>query len=136
MTRYLWLLAVAVAAALLLRVAARDLRRADHPPASASPPAAIAMTLEVAGGSVTPEASVVPKDHRVSLAIVNRGPRPARFALAGYEDRLPERILAPAETARVEFLADRPGEDFAWLVDGRPAGRLTVAGSHLIEGHR
>jgi hypothetical protein len=136
MRRYLGLLVGAVAVALMLRVAVRGPARARGPEASAPAEAAVALSLAVADGEVAPEASVVPKDRRVNLAIVNRGARPARFALAGYEDRLPERTVAPGDTARVEFLADRPGEDFAWLVDGRPAGRLTVAGSHLIEGHR
>ena len=44
--------------------------------------------------------------------------------------------LAPGAGWTGEFLADRPGEDFAWLLDGEPAGRLTVTGSHLVEGHR
>ena len=39
-------------------------------------------------------------------------------------------------SARAEFTADRPGDDFAWIVNGIPAARLTVSGSHLIEGHR
>ena len=29
-----------------------------------------------------------------------------------------------------------PGEDFAWLLNGKPAAKLRVAGSHLVEGHR
>ena len=33
-------------------------------------------------------------------------------------------------------LADRPGDDFAWIVDGAAVGRLVVQGSHLVEGHR
>jgi hypothetical protein len=57
-------------------------------------------------------------------------------ALAGYEELLPPRRIAPGETWSAEFVSSRPGDDFAWLVDGRPAGRLRVTGSHLEEGHR
>jgi hypothetical protein len=58
------------------------------------------------------------------------------LALAGYEDRLAIPALSPGATWSGEFIADRPGEDFAWLLDGVPAGRLAVTGSHLVEGHR
>jgi hypothetical protein len=54
----------------------------------------------------------------------------------GYEDRLGAVRVAPDSLWRGEFVADRPGQDFAWVLDGAPAGRLEVAGSHLVEGHR
>jgi hypothetical protein len=56
--------------------------------------------------------------------------------LAGYQDRVSLDSLAAGETRVVEFLADRPGEDFTWLIDGRPSGWFLVTGSHLVGGHR
>ena len=44
--------------------------------------------------------------------------------------------VAPGEIAHATFRADRPGGDFAWLVDGAPSGRFAVSGSHLEEGRR
>ena len=55
-------------------------------------------------------------------------------------------IVFPAEARYVgehgtswideQVFADRPGDDFAWEVNGQVAGKLTVSGSHLVEGHR
>jgi hypothetical protein len=93
------------------------------------------MQIEVADGVVSPANASVPKDHRVSLEIVNHGAHAASVRLAGYQDRVGV-DLAPGATTRIEFLADRPGEDFPWLVDGRPTGRFVVAGAHLAERRR
>jgi hypothetical protein len=54
----------------------------------------------------------------------------------GYQDRFGAAHVAPDSVWRCEFVADLPGEDFAWMVDGTPAGRFEVKGSHLVEGHR
>jgi hypothetical protein len=59
-----------------------------------------------------------------------------RLALAGYEHRLAEAVLAPGESRVDTFLLDLPGEDFPWRLDGAPTGHLAVKGSHLVEGHR
>jgi hypothetical protein len=72
----------------------------------------------------------------VTLSIVNHGTRAVGIELSGYGDRVHVTGLAPGATWEGEFLADRPGDDFAWLLDGRPAGRLEIRGSHLVEGHR
>lgn len=136
MRRYGLLLGAALAVALVLGLVARLPFRAARIEATPAPPAEVSLALVIADDRITPAASAVPKDHRVRLAMVNRGPRPAAVTLAGYEERLPSHTLEPGETWRADFVADLPGEDFAWLLDGRPAGRLTVTGSHLIEGHR
>ena len=60
----------------------------------------------------------------------------ARLALHGYQDKLMIGWIEPDSTWRGEFLADRPGEDFAWMLEGEPAGKLSVTGSHLVDGHR
>jgi hypothetical protein len=133
--RYLALLLGAVVLGALVSALARAPGPARVAPEA--PPAAptAALDLEVRDGTVAPGTASVPKDHRVILRIVNRGTRPVRLALAGYEDRLAV-VLTPGEIWRGEFLADRPGDDFAWLLDGKPAGRLAIAGSHLVDGHR
>lgn len=132
---YLTLIAITLALAL----ASTLLARMPRPPAArreAAPAArTIALALAVENGAVTPETASVPRDVVVKLTVLNRGAKPLRFALAGYDDRV-NAAIAAGETLRVEFVADRPGEDFAWLVDAQPAGRLAITGSHLVEGHR
>ena len=139
MTRRYLLLFVGIAIlGLALSYIARSERlrpRATKATAAAPAPRA-AISLRVRNGSIDPSATRVPLGARVSLEVANDGRDEARLALAGYGARLPEIDVAPGGTWRGEFTADLPGEDFAWLIDGRPAGRLLVAGSHLIEGHR
>lgn len=108
---------------------------APHPaaPAAAAPRTALRVTLGPDG--MIPARARVSLGHRVDLEIVNERAQPARIALSGYEDRIDLTVPA-AGRATLSLLADRPGEGFAWLVDGAPAGRLEVAGSHLVEGHR
>jgi hypothetical protein len=133
---YQALTAATAAVALGLALLARAPHRGAAPaPAKAAAPAA-AIALDIEGGAVAPPLSTVPRDRRVRLEVRNRGRAAVAFALAGYEDRVRAAAIAPGETLRLEFLADRPGEDFAWLLDGRPGGRLVVAGSHLVDGHR
>jgi hypothetical protein len=135
-SRYLRLLVLALAAAALLGLVSRLPRpRPAAPPAPAAAPA-ISLEIVIQDGALTPETASVPKDRRVTLAVLNRGSRACRLALSGYEDRLGIGIVAPGGAWRGEFLADRPGDEFAWLLDGRPAGRFSVTGSHLVEGHR
>jgi hypothetical protein len=130
----LFALVVVLAAALtaLGRPRPHDTPRAQ--PAFAAP--VVELTLGILEGRMTPAVASVAKGSRVRLRVDYRGERPASLALAGYEDRLAIPALAPGAVWTGEFLADRPGEDFAWLLDGEPAGRLTVTGSHLVDGHR
>jgi hypothetical protein len=132
------LLALVVAAALGLGAFARMPRRvvARAAPVEVAPMAPVALALAVERGGIVPEHSAVPKDRRVRLTVINRGSVAVSLRLAGYEDRVTLGPLAPGVARTIEFLADRPGEDFAWMLDGRPAGRLAVTGSHLMDGHR
>ena len=134
--RWLVLLAIVPVAALLLAVLAR--RPHDAGPRAASVAAApeIELRVTLAGGRLEPEHAAVAVGRRVRLLVKNAGDDPADLRLAGYEDGVDLKAIAPGGTRTVAFLADRPGDDFAWLVDGRPVGRLSVTGSHLIEGHR
>lgn len=99
------------------------------------PVAEVALRIGPYGG-VDPQSVSVEKGTRVALTVTNAGSARVRVELPGYEDRLPGLRLEPGAIWRGTFVADRPGEDFAWMVDGKPAGRFAVTGSHLIEGHR
>lgn len=134
--RYGGLLAVVLGAAVALALLARLPRReaAVEPRAAETPSLELSLTVE--GGKLSPEIASVPRGSLVRLRVENRGPRAVTLRLAGYEDRLPSTAIEPGETREHGFLADRPGEDFAWLLDGAPRGRLAVTGSHLVEGHR
>ena len=132
---YLLLMAGTIVLALALTVIGRPRTAATPPPAAPMTPV-VDLALIIAGGQVSPGISAAPKGHRMRLRVENRGEGTARLALAGYEDRLVIPPLAPGGSWTGEFLADRPGDDFAWLLDGRPAGRFAVTGSHLVEGHR
>ena len=125
--------------ALLLGVALVGLGRIRHAEPKQAPAAAVPVTrdvaIEIGPGGIEPSPVAVPKGARVLLRVANRTARPVRFGLAGYQDRLDVMTLEPGQEGRGEFVADRPGEDFAWLVDGSPRGRLQVTGSHLMEGH-
>lgn len=135
MKRYLILLFIALAVAALLMSTRRSASVGRAPAA----PVASAVELEVEilpRAHVAPEAAEVPKDHRVRLVVVNHAGRTASLSLAGYQDRVAVLGLKADSTWRGEFLADRPGDDFAWMLDGEPVARLRVTGSHLVEGHR
>jgi hypothetical protein len=133
---YLLLFATVVALAALLTILGRP--RTTVAPLAMTTVAApvVDLTLGILDRQLTPAVASVAKGSRVRLRVDYRGAYPARLALAGYEDRLVIPALTPGAVWIGEFLADRPGEDFAWLLDGEPAGRLTVTGSHLVDGHR
>jgi hypothetical protein len=137
MTRRYLMLATGLLLAGLALVGLGRMHRAS-PVRAAEVMAPTRVTLEVAidESGVVPSPVVVPVNARARLHVVNRGTRAIRLTLAGYQDRLGDLSLRPGEAVDREFLADRPGQDFAWLVDGHPLGRFVVSGSHLVEGHR
>lgn len=130
------IIVVAAALSILARLAPHGGSSSREAPATPAAVPVETLAIEVRGDSVAPEDARVPKDHRVRLTVTNRGSAPARVALFGYQDRLTIPVLAPGGAWSGEFLADRPGDDFAWMIDDKPAGRLSVTGSHLVEGHR
>jgi hypothetical protein len=136
MKRYAFVLLAALAVALVLGFAARAPHRGEARTVRASGAPAETLRVAFAGGVARPDLASVPAGRRVTATLVNDGPKPIEAALAGYEDRFARATIAPGESRTVTFLADRPGEAFAWLVDGEPCGRLAVTGSHLEEGHR
>lgn len=113
-----------------------------HRPTVAAPEAAtvsvVSDTLELqwSGSGLSPADSHVAFGHRLVLRIENRSARTTRVSLAGYEPQFSGGVIAPGETLRAAFELQLPGEDFAWLVDGRPVAKLRVVGPHLVEGHR
>lgn len=136
MKRYLALLIVLGALGWMLSALGRPRAVTPPTPARAADRPAHELVLRVSDHGLEPAAMAVPRDSRVRLRIENAGDAARTLVLAGYEDRLSPPTLAPGAVWSGEFVADRPGEDFAWLVNGQPAGRLAVTGSHLIEGHR
>ncbi len=96
----------------------------------------VAVSLELSPeGAVLSDHGGAPKGAIVLLRIVNRGSVARTLSLSGYEERL-HLPVAPGEIAHATFRADRPGSDFAWLVDGAPSGRFAVTGSHLEDGRQ
>ncbi|HET9950899.1 MAG TPA: hypothetical protein VFS09_03800 [Candidatus Eisenbacteria bacterium] len=133
--RYLRLFIAVLATGAALALLSR-LPRREAPPAPAPAPAAraeIALALDAAG-AIAPARSVVPKGADVTLTVTNHGSKVRTLSLAGYETHL-HLAVPPGATAIDSFRADHPGSDFAWLVDGEPAGKFAVSGSHLVEGH-
>jgi len=136
MKRYLWLLVLVLAAAFAVSALARLPRGVATRVAPAAPAPVVELTLEVGEQGMTPRAAAVPKGHRVRLSVRNATARPLSLRLAGYEHAVTIESLPPGSTWRGEFLAELPGEDFAWIAGDRPIGRLGVTGSHMVEGHR
>lgn len=134
--RWLALALLVLAGAVAFTVAGRLPRRASAPAPPPPPPPVDADTLIVADGEARPAYTAGTLGHRLAITLVNRGGSPARLGLSGYEHAYAPRVLAPGESRTDTLLLDLPGEDFAWMLDGRPAAQLRVAGSHLAEGHR
>lgn len=137
MTRaYRWLAILVAGGAVALAVFARAPKPGPKHVARSLAAKAESLHIEIANGVLRPDRGEVAKGSEVLLTVRNRDQRPHAFSLAGYEDRSISASIGAGETTVLRFLAERPGEDFAWIVDGRPAGRLAVHGSHLEEGHR
>lgn len=134
--RWLLLGLFVLAGAIAFSVAGRLPRRAPAPEADPPPPPLDLATLEIDGAGARPARTAAVLGHRLAITVVNRGRAAVRLALSGYEHAFAPRVLAPGESRTDTLLLDLPGEDFAWMLDGRPAAQLRVAGSHLSEGHR
>jgi hypothetical protein len=134
---YFWLLAGVAALALALSALGRAPgRRALVEAPAIDSTLAEAVTLVIRGGALTPATVSVANGTRVALTVTNSDASRVELALPGYEERLPAIVIEPGASWRGQFVADRPGDDLAWMVNGKIAGRLMVAGSHLEEGHR
>ena len=134
---YLWLALVVIVAAATVTALGRapaDRKREGIALAPVEP--IVDVAIQIRGESVSPDVVRIAVGTRVRLTVSNAGDRATTLTLPGYEDRVHVPELDPGKSWTGEFLADRPGEDFAWAVNGSPAGRLVVSGSHLVEGHR
>jgi FtsP/CotA-like multicopper oxidase with cupredoxin domain len=129
------LLAAALALGVLFGLARRIPQPTSPLPTRLAPRPEQMLALTVTPGRVAPAECAVPVGTRVRLALLGAGRDTVQFALMGYEDHV-ALALPPGATRTLEFDADRPGEDFAWLVNGAPAGRFRVTGSHLVKGHQ
>ena len=134
--RYAMLAAASVIAAVILALVARMPRSspAGHEAPAPIPETRLALAFE--DGRLTPEHAAVPKGHRVVMTLANHDRAPLTLELAGYQDRVRIESLPPGASRQISFIADLPGDDFAWIRDGHPVGILRVTGSHLEEGHR
>ena len=135
MRRYFVLLVTAIAAGVLLAIAGRLPRDRDRVAPAAAPLPSASLALVITDRGMEPATAGVPGGAVVTLTLENRTSRTVTVTLAGYEDRLAIGALAPRGRWSGKFVTDRPGEGFGWAVNGTAAGRLSVTGSHLVEGH-
>ncbi len=136
MGRYAWVLIAALAGAVLVSALLRMPRPDAEPAAAPAEVRAVELGVEVFDGRVEATADSIAAGTTVVLTVTNRTATTQRVRLTGYEDRVDTGEIAPGATWRGTFVADRPGEQFAWLVNDQPLGRLDIRGSHLVEGHR
>jgi hypothetical protein len=136
MKRYLVLLALAAVLSVVVYHAGRTWSPAAPRGPSPARRDSVAVEITLTDHGVEPSRVAVPRDRRVTLTVHNRRRLAVGISLQGYQDALTIGTLTPGATWRGGFAADRPGEDFAWMVEGEPAGRFVVTGSHLVDGHR
>jgi hypothetical protein len=136
MKRYLVLLVLAALLSVLVYHAGRTWSPAAARVPALAPRDSVAVEITLTDRGVQPPLTTVPRNCRVALTVHNRRRLASGVSLQGYQDVLTIGILAPGATWRGSFVADRPGEDFAWMVEGEPDGRFAVTGSHLVDGHR
>ena len=136
MRRWLGIAVLALAGAGVVSVLLRQPRPVVPAPEGAAPAETVAVRVTISPAGVVATPASIDVGRAVALTVDNAAAAPSRLRLAGYEDRVDSGPLAPGATWRGAFLADRPGDDLAWILDDRPAGRLAVQGSHLVEGHR
>lgn len=130
------LIAVAAMAGAALVIARRTPVGSPSEPLEAAPVAVVGLSLSIEDGKLSPAQTTAPLGSLLVLTVLNASARSHVFALAGYDHALPACTLLAGESRIDTLLLSLPGDDFAWLLDGEPAARLDVAGSHLVEGHR
>ena len=138
MKRWLWILL----GALVLGGLTSGLMRWQASRPEATPAGAAVLPRADVEADLTPEGLgpyriQVPKDSDVHL-IVHASPRAKEgsLVLLGYEDSAKPLFLGPGQAGEIVFASTRPGDDFAFTLEGNVVGRLEVTGSHLEEGHQ
>ena len=108
--RWLLLLALVPAAALVLGVLARRPHTEAPRPQSVTAASEIDLSLTLDAGRVEPKHTAVPEGRRVRLVVRNAGGDTADLRLAGLEDELEvasdDRLLRPPAVEDAPFLAD------------------------------
>lgn len=137
MSRLMWMAAAVLAAAALAAVALKE-----APPESgtlADEPARVqhSAAVELIEAGMVPYRLQVPKDSEVHL-VVRCAPNAIDgvLTLTGYEDQVGRVDVGPGVSRELVFVADRPGDDFAFVLGDRVLGRLHVTGSHMEADHR
>lgn len=130
------LIAVAFLAGAGLVVARRAPRPAPVEELEAAPAPLVGLAIRVEAGAILPAHSEVALGTRLVLTRINAAPQSHVIGLSGYELALPPCTLQVGAARTDTLLLTLPGDDFAWLLDGQPSARLSVTGSHLVEGHR
>ena len=136
MARYRWILVFAVLGALAVSILLRMPQRAVARTAAPAQVDTLAVAVDVFADHVETQPQTFAVGRTVALTVTNHRAAPLRFALTGYQDCVPAAAIAPNAPAHITFIANRPGDQFAWLIDGSPMGRLDIRGSHLVEGHQ
>jgi hypothetical protein len=133
----LGLMALATLAGAVLVVGLLRTREAPPEPTDAAPPPLFQAEVELTAAGMEPYRLQVPKDHEVHLLVHAAPDAPeGMLSILGYEDRVAPVGIGPGQGREIVFVADRPGDDFAFSLGGEVQGRLQVTGEHLPEGHR
>ena len=130
------LIAAAFLAGAGLVVARRAPRPAAVEEAPAPPAPLVGLAIRVEDGAILPARTEVALGTRLVLTRLNAAHETHVIGLSGHEQALPPCTLQVGESRTDTLLLTLPGDDFAWLLDGQPSSRLSVTGSHLVEGHR
>jgi hypothetical protein len=133
--RYLGLFLIAALAGLGATLLARGSRAPVAAPAPAAGPA-VTMAITLGPRDLSASTERLPLGASVALTVSNASGARARLRLSGYEDVIDTGTLEAGAADTIHFVADRPGDRFAWLVGDELRGRLDIVGSHLEEGHR
>lgn len=138
MSRMIWLALAVMVAATVVGISLRQQQPAvPAAPANAPVPVVHRAALELTAEGMTPYRIKAPKDSEVHLLIrCAPGAAEGLLALTGYQDRVGPVEVGPGLSREVVFVADRPGDDFAFVLGERVLGRLHVTGSHLEPGHQ
>ena len=136
MRRYAVVVVLGMLGVVVASMLSRMPLRHDVAPEAPLPVAARTVAVDIYPDRVATVPTMLPVGSTVALTVRNHRLSPVQLALSGYEDRVNAATLAPDTTWRVTFLADRPGEQFAWLVNREPQWRFDVQGNHLVKGHR
>lgn len=135
MRRLIWVASLTGATALILSILPGGDSESES--TGATPHPVFKTEIELGSEGILPYRVQVPKDHEIHLLV--RGASDAVegvFSITGYEDQVSPVLVGPGLSREIVFTSRRPGDDFAFMLNGEMLGRLEVTGSHLEEGHQ